>query len=124
MADLIVCSQIRSDYECFDHHCSFLSKDFNVICSFCEEGFTSDKALMDHLMMCGNKTDQCPNCEKYIRRAIFAYHYENNCANFEEPTADNEKHNKPQPSSRLDHFLLLICVYCRWSTRDCELPSL
>lgn len=31
-------------------------------------------------MLCGNKTDQCPNCRKYVRRAIFAYHYENNCA--------------------------------------------
>jgi hypothetical protein len=39
-------------------------------------------------MTCGNKTDQCPNCRKYIRRAIFAYHYENNCANLEESDAD------------------------------------
>jgi hypothetical protein len=34
-------------------------------------------------MMCGNKTDECPNCGKFIRRAIFAYHYENNCANLD-----------------------------------------
>ena len=34
----------------------------------------------DHLMRCGNQTDQCPNCRRYIRRAIFAYHFENNCA--------------------------------------------
>jgi hypothetical protein len=39
-------------------------------------------------MTCGNKTDQCPNCRKYIRRAIFAYHYENNCANLDEFDAD------------------------------------
>jgi hypothetical protein len=34
-------------------------------------------------MLCGNKTDECPNCKKYIRRAIFAYHFENNCANLD-----------------------------------------
>jgi hypothetical protein len=45
-------------------------------------------------MMCGNKTDQCPNCHKFIRRAIFAYHYENNCANLDEPDA-------PTPPSRI-----------------------
>ncbi len=44
----------------------------------------------DHLMMCGNKTDQCPNCRKYVRRAIFAYHYENNCANPDAPTTDDQ----------------------------------
>jgi hypothetical protein len=36
-------------------------------------------------MQCGNKTDQCPNCQKFIRRAIFADHYENGCANLDEP---------------------------------------
>ncbi|CAF3731756.1 unnamed protein product [Rotaria sp. Silwood1] len=36
--------------------------------------------MEDHLLMCGNKTDQCPNCRKFIRRAMFAYHYENGCA--------------------------------------------
>jgi hypothetical protein len=45
-------------------------------------------------MQCGNKTDQCPNCQKYIRRAIFAYHYENDCANLDEP--DN-----PTPPTRI-----------------------
>lgn len=44
----------------------------------------------DHLMLCGNKTDQCPNCGKYIRRAIFVYHYENNCANPDAPITDPE----------------------------------
>jgi hypothetical protein len=40
-------------------------------------------------MMCGNKTDECPNCRKFIRRAIIAYHYENNCANLDESEAEN-----------------------------------
>ncbi len=44
-------------------------------------------------MSCGNKTDECPKCRKYIRRAVFAYHYENNCANLDD--ADT-----PTPRSR------------------------
>ncbi len=51
-------------------------------------------------MLCGNKTDQCPNCKKYIRRAIFAYHYENNCANIDEFETDiGTVAKRPQTSS-------------------------
>ncbi|UJR17668.1 hypothetical protein I4U23_004564 [Adineta vaga] len=53
-------------------------------CSFCEQAHTSTEALGKHLMQCGNKTDECPKCRKYIRRAIFVYHYENNCSNVDE----------------------------------------
>ncbi len=31
-------------------------------------------------MLCGSKTDQCPICQNYVRRAILAYHCEFNCA--------------------------------------------
>ena len=55
----------------------------SVQCSFCNNEYPS-LAIGEHLMLCGNKTDQCPKCEKYIRRAIFAYHYENNCVNLDE----------------------------------------
>ena len=79
----------------------FFFKDAKVFCSFCEEGFESSKKMMDHLLMCGNKTDQCPNCEKYIRRAIFAYHYENNCAELDEAsTDDNPKQAAPRGKLR------------------------
>ncbi len=44
-------------------------------------------------MICGNKTDQCPNCRKFVRRAVFAYHSDNNCANLEET-------DKPTPRPR------------------------
>jgi hypothetical protein len=47
-------------------------------------------------MTCGNKTDQCPNCRKFIRRAVFAYHYENNCANLEETDTPT---SRPRSSS-------------------------
>ncbi|CAF0825418.1 unnamed protein product [Rotaria sordida] len=46
--------------------------------------FSSSTAIREHLLVCGNKTDQCPKCRKFIRRAIFAYHYENDCAYIDE----------------------------------------
>jgi hypothetical protein len=81
---------------------------------------------MEHLMMCGNKTDQCPNCRKYVRRAIFAYHYENGCANPDDPTTDGGTYQTAQHSGKFCDSLLLIlnclverarvtikCEYCK-----------
>lgn len=63
-----------------------LTNDTNRMysCMFCEEPCPSQAKLSDHLMSCGNKTDQCPTCHQFIRRATFAYHYENNCAKLNE----------------------------------------
>ena len=71
----------------------------NARCSFCDEEYSSS-SIGEHLMLCGNKTDQCPNCRKYIRRAVFAYHYENDCANLDE-TEDkpSDVTKKPDTSS-------------------------
>ncbi|CAF4701990.1 unnamed protein product [Rotaria magnacalcarata] len=52
----------------------------SLLCSFCKTHLPSLAVYREHLLLCGNKTDQCPKCRKFIRRAIFAYHYENNCA--------------------------------------------
>ena len=76
----------------------FFLQPFNVFCSFCDSDFRSENALIDHLMMCGNKTDKCPNCGKYVRRAIFAYHYENNCANPDAPAKDDGTQRTPERS--------------------------
>jgi hypothetical protein len=55
-------------------------------------------------MMCGNKTDKCPNCRKYICRAIFAYHYENNCANLDAIENDvSHAINQSDPVSTFQH---------------------
>jgi len=54
-------------------------------------------------MTCGNKTDPCPNCRQFIRRAVFAYHYENNCANVEEadtPTPRSKNSSSHRSSSK------------------------
>ena len=52
-------------------------------------------------MMCGNKTDECPNCGKFVRRAVFAYHYENNCANLDTSTRDDDAYQKTLHSGKL-----------------------
>ncbi|CAF5130587.1 unnamed protein product, partial [Rotaria magnacalcarata] len=56
----------------------------SVSCMFCNEKSVSTEEMRIHLLACGNKTDRCPNCKKFIRRAVFAYHYENGCANLDE----------------------------------------
>ncbi|CAF4418883.1 unnamed protein product [Rotaria magnacalcarata] len=91
------------------------TQDAEVYCSFCNEGFVSPKAMGTHLMMCGNKTDQCPKCRRYIRRAIFAYHYENDCANPDAPTRDNETNKKTQNFARSnnpEYDARIPCEYC------------
>lgn len=119
-----VCLQIRSNPECFDHYLIFLFKDFQVLCSFCETELTSGRELMEHLMMCGNKTDQCPNCRKYVRRAIFAYHYENNCANPDEPSTDDNNRQTAQPGKFRGSFFIDIKLSRRKNTSECEMSLL
>jgi len=40
--------------------------------------------MSDHLLFCGNKTEKCSHCQRFVRRAIFAYHHENHCTDPEE----------------------------------------
>ncbi len=50
-------------------------------CPFCNESPRTLDHMRTHLKICGSKTDQCPNCKKYIVRSILAYHIDNNCTN-------------------------------------------
>ncbi len=52
-----------------------------IRCSFCNGRFPSGEFLDEHLMMCENKMDLCPQCRQYVRRSMFDYHYDNNCTN-------------------------------------------
>jgi hypothetical protein len=61
----------------------------------------------DHLLQCGNKTDQCPNCRLFIRRAVFAYYYENNCANLDESYRSNRFNNSSSNLNRTTQSVLL-----------------
>jgi hypothetical protein len=60
-------------------------------------------------MMCGNKTDECPNCRTFVRRAILAYHRGNNCANPDAPATDDETHQQMQHSRKFWESVLLLC---------------
>jgi hypothetical protein len=47
-----------------------------------------------HLFHCGSKTVQCPNCFKYIHRANYTFHLDNNCIDLDEDDdiqIDNEE---------------------------------
>ncbi|CAF1224012.1 unnamed protein product, partial [Didymodactylos carnosus] len=44
--------------------------------------------IRDHLLMCGNKTELCDRCNKYVLRGIFTYHYENSCHDPDEEGGD------------------------------------
>jgi hypothetical protein len=77
---------------------NFQNRSVTLACSFCEETFPSSAKLSEHLLLCGNKTDQCPNCYKLIRRSHFAYHYENNCAPIER--VETPPPPTPPPRSR------------------------
>ena len=80
-----------------------------VKCCFCGEFQLSTSALRTHLTFCGNKTDQCPKCHKFITRATFAYHYENKCAtldNTDEPQSRSDRRNS------FAHEKLTKCNFC------------
>ncbi|CAF1174476.1 unnamed protein product [Rotaria sordida] len=95
----------------------YTNQDVNrsVSCSFCNECIESPDKLKEHLILCGNKTDQCPKCGKFIRRAIFAYHYENNCSNPEEhnEASDNTVANRTILTTNVYGIKnLMECIYC------------
>lgn len=49
-------------------------------CDFCNERLLTVDEMRIHLIVCASKTEQCPLCQKYIQRSIFAYHKDNSCA--------------------------------------------
>lgn len=82
-------------------------------CDFCDEDFPDVKALNEHLIQCGNKTELCPRCRKYIRRVEFVNHYENNCANLEDrPSIEKSKPTSQSSGSLID---TIPCEFCEQS---------
>jgi len=111
-------------------------KNRQIQCSFCQEKFASNDTLKAHLLSCGNKTEQCPNCRQLIRRSHFAYHYENHCAPVDQVETPprlpkNPENRRPQvnpnlPVARTDvpptfnSAKITECEYCyeKCSTDD------
>jgi hypothetical protein len=58
--------------------------------------------------MCGEKKKQCSICRKFVQRAIFAYHTENNCANLDESATNNRPYRSPQDHSKFSRFVSLV----------------
>ncbi|CAF3952381.1 unnamed protein product [Rotaria sp. Silwood2] len=95
------CGQEYMTEETLKRHQQTNCKNRSVQCSFCNETFSSS-LIRDHLLSCGNKTDECPRCHHFIRRSHFAYHYENNCAS----TDDIETPpTRPKSRSAQQHVL-------------------
>ncbi|CAF4542701.1 unnamed protein product [Rotaria sp. Silwood1] len=94
----------------------------NLLCSFCNTYFSSSTAIREHLLVCGNKTDQCPKCRKFIRRAIFAYHYENECAYIDEfndlVTTTSTGFDMSSSASHLNDSLLSSFRSTKENTKD------
>ena len=101
-----------------------------IKCSFCS-GEHPSSTIADHLKTCGNKTEQCPNCEKYIRRAIFAYHYENNCAQLEDDDSTAKPATTPKANQNVRYPDLTTIdsnyynrVKCRFCSCECKLNDI
>lgn len=52
----------------------------SYFCQFCNEHIATSDDMRAHLWLCASKTDQCPNCQQYIKRSIIGYHIENFCS--------------------------------------------
>lgn len=130
------CGQDFFDENYFRQHQQTNCKNRQIQCSFCQEKFASNDTLKAHLLSCGNKTEQCPNCRQLIRRSHFAYHYENHCAPVDQVETPprlpkNPENRRPQvnpnlPVARTDvpptfnSAKITECEYCyeKCSTDD------
>jgi hypothetical protein len=81
-----------------------MSRDRVSSCPFCEENLPSEQAMRTHLLVCGNKTEQCRACHRFVRRSIFIYHYENNCTDPEESETLTITKNGPLQRHSLAQF--------------------
>ncbi len=68
-----------------------------------------------HLIQCGSKTRQCPNCERYICRANYNYHIDNQCIDLDEDNSFPKDHfisdrNNDIQTNDDDEFI--PCEFC------------
>eukprot|EP00826_Nyctotherus_ovalis_P064450 TRINITY_DN9454_c0_g2_i5.p1 TRINITY_DN9454_c0_g2~~TRINITY_DN9454_c0_g2_i5.p1 ORF type:complete len:187 (+),score=8.12 TRINITY_DN9454_c0_g2_i5:131-691(+) len=48
------------------------------ICSYCENTFPVSE-FKDHIVICGSKTDLCPQCDQYVSRSQWLIHEQSTC---------------------------------------------
>ena len=85
-------------------------------CQLCEEMLPNPDAMRTHLFRCGNKTKQCPICQKYIRRGIYYYHVNNDCTNPDDEYtySKNATNDSSNVQSSNIKFVFFILLYSRW----------
>ncbi|CAF0990345.1 unnamed protein product [Adineta steineri] len=89
------CGEEYMSEETLLQHQQTKCKNRSISCSFCQIILPTSSALREHLLLCGNKTDECPKCRRLIRRSHFAYHFENNCASIDKvETPPNQRRSR------------------------------
>ena len=86
---------------------------------FCNDPFDSSKKLTEHLETCANKTEQCPNCERYIPRSDFAFHYENGCAMLDDRKVPSKKPQQPLPPPAKKNQEQSNTIKCEFCNNSC-----
>lgn len=89
-------------------------------CHFCRESLPSKEALNDHLISCGNKTNECPNCHRFVLRTMFNYHIDHNCADIEDTGSPPNRLSQLRTplSSRHSTRNIDADIQCRPAIRD------
>ncbi len=67
----------------------------------CEKIVASNE-MSYHLFDCGSKTIRCPNCSKYIHRASYTYHVDNQCIDFDEDDIQTDNQDESIPCEVCD----------------------
>ena len=52
-----------------------------------------------HLFHCGSKTTQCPKCSKYVHRANYACHIDNQCIDFDQDDVETNNEEEDEEES-------------------------
>ncbi|CAF3089668.1 unnamed protein product [Rotaria socialis] len=86
-----------------DQHKATSCENQDLSCPLCEESLSSSIDMRIHLFRCGAKTEKCPVCQKYIHRAIYNFHVENNCIDLDEDEPNGSNVNTEyDPLNRTD----------------------
>ncbi|CAF3597389.1 unnamed protein product [Rotaria socialis] len=93
------CGQSYNDQVTLDEHKKTSCQRRGFSCEFCNEYLPTSQAMGAHLYQCGNKTDQCPVCQKFVRRAVFTYHVYNNCIDLDEDYTSSKPSTREKNSS-------------------------
>ncbi|CAF0892990.1 unnamed protein product [Rotaria sordida] len=93
------CGQEFDDQIALDEHKKTNCQHRGYSCQFCDEYLPTSKAMGIHLFRCGTKTNKCPTCQKYVRRAIYIFHVDNNCIDLDEDDTSSSNSSNQHKST-------------------------